>query len=82
MGDMPENKHKKPVSRRSKCITIALLAHVDAGKTTLSEALLYLSGAIKDMGRGRPSEYFSGYSRLGTGERDHDFFESGTDGVW
>ena len=51
MGDMPENKHKKPVSRRSKCITIALLAHVDAGKTTLSEALLYLSGAIKDMGR-------------------------------
>lgn len=51
MGDMPENKQKKPVSRRSKCITIALLAHVDAGKTTLSEALLYLSGAIKDMGR-------------------------------
>lgn len=28
-----------------------LLAHVDAGKTTLSEALLYLTGAIRKMGR-------------------------------
>ncbi len=32
-------------------ITIGILAHVDAGKTTLSEGLLYLSGAIRNMGR-------------------------------
>ena len=32
-------------------ITIGILAHVDAGKTTLSEALLYTAGAIKKMGR-------------------------------
>ena len=30
---------------------IALLAHVDAGKTTLSEALLYVSGARRSLGR-------------------------------
>lgn len=29
---------------------IGILAHVDAGKTTLSEALLYLSGAIRTLG--------------------------------
>lgn len=28
-----------------------MLAHVDAGKTTLSEAMLYLSGAIRKLGR-------------------------------
>ncbi len=32
-------------------ITIGILAHVDAGKTTLSEGLLYTSGAIRSMGR-------------------------------
>ena len=31
--------------------SIALLAHVDAGKTTLSEALLYRSGARRTLGR-------------------------------
>ena len=34
-----------------KHICIALLAHVDAGKTTLSEAMLYLSGSIRKLGR-------------------------------
>lgn len=34
-----------------KKITIGILAHVDAGKTTLSEAMLYKSGAIKSVGR-------------------------------
>ena len=32
-------------------ITIGVLAHVDAGKTTLSEALLYQTGAIRVRGR-------------------------------
>lgn len=35
----------------NKHFTIGILAHVDAGKTTLSEGLLYLSGAIRNMGR-------------------------------
>ncbi|MCR5468733.1 MAG: TetM/TetW/TetO/TetS family tetracycline resistance ribosomal protection protein [Lachnospiraceae bacterium] len=32
-------------------ITMAVLAHVDAGKTTLSEALLYETKSIREMGR-------------------------------
>lgn len=34
-----------------KNICAGLLAHVDAGKTTLSEAMLYVSGSIRRMGR-------------------------------
>lgn len=34
-----------------KKLTVGILAHVDAGKTTLSEALLYRSGRIKRLGR-------------------------------
>lgn len=34
-----------------KKIVIGILAHVDAGKTTLSESLLYLSGKIGKLGR-------------------------------
>lgn len=30
---------------------IGILAHVDAGKTTLSESMLYLSGSIRKLGR-------------------------------
>lgn len=34
-----------------KNVVIGILAHVDAGKTTLSEALLYKSGKIRNIGR-------------------------------
>ncbi|MBQ1658624.1 MAG: TetM/TetW/TetO/TetS family tetracycline resistance ribosomal protection protein, partial [Clostridia bacterium] len=34
-----------------KKIVIGILAHVDSGKTTLSEAMLYCSGNIKKLGR-------------------------------
>jgi len=34
-----------------KRITMGILAHVDAGKTTLSEGLSYISGQIRKMGR-------------------------------
>ena len=41
---MPEQRKKTPCG-------IGLMAHVDAGKTTLSEALLYVSGARRTLGR-------------------------------
>lgn len=55
MGDTSENRVieeagillKKP----SRHICVGILAHVDAGKTTLSEAVLYTSGSIRKMGR-------------------------------
>lgn len=34
-----------------KKLIIGILAHVDAGKTTLSESMLYLSGKIRKLGR-------------------------------
>lgn len=34
-----------------KKLNIGILAHVDAGKTTLSEAMLYISGSIRKIGR-------------------------------
>ncbi len=34
-----------------KRLIVGLVAHVDAGKTTLSEAMLYLSGRIRRLGR-------------------------------
>ena len=37
---------QEPV-KTEKYFSTGLLAHVDAGKTTLSEALLYLTGAIQ-----------------------------------
>ena len=42
-----------PVTEQSKKMPcgIGLLAHVDAGKTTLSEAMLYVSGARRFLGR-------------------------------
>ncbi len=47
MGDTSENKTIK----HKKRICAGLLAHVDAGKTTLSESMLYAAGAIRKMGR-------------------------------
>ena len=34
-----------------KKIVIGILAHVDAGKTTLSESMLYTAGIIRKLGR-------------------------------
>ena len=40
-----------------KKIVLGILAHVDAGKTTLSESMLYISGAVRKMGRVDPVSY-------------------------
>lgn len=45
-------------------ITIGILANVDAGKTTLSEGLLYLSGSIRSMGRVDHKDTFLDTSEL------------------
>ena len=37
--------------QRAKQLVVGILAHVDSGKTTLSEAMLYRSGTIRKLGR-------------------------------
>ena len=44
MGEQKPEKTKKH-------ICAGLLAHVDAGKTTLSEAMLYTAGSLRVLGR-------------------------------
>lgn len=51
MENASENKYTVPLNKTSKHICLGILAHVDAGKTTLSEGMLYLSGRIRSMGR-------------------------------
>ena len=41
-----------------RVLNVGLLAHVDAGKTTLSESILYQSGAIRNLGRGDHQDAF------------------------
>ena len=41
----------KESEKVKKHICLGILAHVDAGKTTLSESMLYISGSIRKMGR-------------------------------
>ena len=38
-------------SNRKRSFSIGILAHVDAGKTTLSEQILYRTGAVRSLGR-------------------------------
>lgn len=47
MEDMSEKK----AGKSTRHICTGILAHVDAGKTTLSEAMLYTSGSIRKIGR-------------------------------
>ncbi|MBR2053914.1 MAG: GTP-binding protein, partial [Clostridia bacterium] len=48
----PESRNKDSGERTvQRKMILGLLAHVDAGKTTLSEALLYTSGALRKLGR-------------------------------
>lgn len=42
---------RKELDSKMKKLVIGIFAHVDAGKTTLSESILYLSGKIGKLGR-------------------------------
>lgn len=57
MGNTSENKPEKYIS-------IGLMAHVDAGKTTLSESILYLRGSIRKLGRVDHKDAFLDHNEL------------------
>ena len=60
-----------------KRFVIGILAHVDAGKTTMSEAILYETGKLKKMGRVDNRDAFLRHFRAGTRPGHHDLFEAG-----
>ena len=63
-----------------KNICMGLLAHVDAGKTTLSEALLYLSGKIRKLGRVDHKDAYLDTSPL-SASGESRFFQAGSAGI-
>ena len=42
---------------------IGILAHVDAGKTTLTESMLFLSGKLRALGRVEHKDAFLDYDQ-------------------
>lgn len=42
---------ENPINKYNKVLNIGIFAHVDAGKTTITEQLLFKSGVIKQVGR-------------------------------
>ena len=50
-------------------ICIGILAHVDAGKTTLSEAVLYRTGSIRALGRVDHRDAFLDTDQLERGQK-------------
>ncbi len=53
-----------PWGEAMRQLVVGILAHVDAGKTTLSEAMLYRSGALRKLGRVDHGDAFLDTDRL------------------
>ena len=51
MEDTSVNKQNRWKTEETRPISLGILAHVDAGKTTLAESLLYTCGQIRNLGR-------------------------------
>ncbi len=51
MENTSENRQEEPDLRPSDYINIGLIAHVDSGKTTLAEGMLYRTGQLRQLGR-------------------------------
>lgn len=49
--NVPWQKKGMIIRMKTNQLTVGILAHVDSGKTTLAESILYISGAIRKLGR-------------------------------
>lgn len=63
--------------RTGKRLCVGLLAHVDAGKTTLSEAMLYRAGVIRTFGRVDHGDTFLDTDAQERSRGYHDLFQAG-----
>lgn len=59
-----------------KPLAVGILAHVDAGKTTLSEAVLYQCGVIRKLGRVDRKDAFL-IRTVRNAEGESPFFQAG-----
>ncbi len=51
MENTSKNREKNASQKQAEHICVGILAHVDAGKTTLAEGILYQTGQIRKLGR-------------------------------
>lgn len=65
-----------------KHIVISMLAHVDAGKTTMTESLLFQAGAIRKRGRVDHGDSFLDFDHQEPRPRHHDIFQTGLSQTW
>lgn len=75
---MESTSENKPI-KHTEHISIGLLAHVDAGKTTLAESMLYLSGKLKKLGRVDHKDTFLILTRLKENVANYIFKAGGVD---
>ena len=60
---------------KTKKLAVGILAHVDAGKTTLAEGILYKTGQIRKAGRVDHKDAFLDTDALE--KAHHDLFQTG-----
>ena len=70
-------KRKKKFMKNKKHIVTGILAHVDAGKTTLSEAILYTAGNLRKIGRVDNGDAFLDTYELERSRGITSFFQAG-----
>ncbi len=76
MENTSEQKTEVTDQMETNNVSLALLAHVDAGKTTLAESILYHTGSIRKMGRVDHKDAFLDTDSMGRGQEVLRFFPS------
>lgn len=70
MGDTSKYKEEKQIA-------LGILAHVDAGKTTLSESMLHKGGIVDNIGRVDKKNAFLDNYELEKEPGHHNLFQAG-----